>query len=90
MRHYGDGAKPIMITETGWNSSVGHHSSDTFCCQTTVSGQAADVRVLLPILVRHHIAQRMLAFYCYTWAGAEQDGTFSFNFAGLSTTPGAG
>ncbi len=72
-----------MITETGWNSSVGHHPSDNFCCQTTAAGQAADVAALLPLLARHRRAQRLLGFYFYTWAGAEQDGTFSFNFAGL-------
>jgi arabinogalactan endo-1,4-beta-galactosidase len=83
MRRYHDPNKPIMITETGWNSSVGHNPSDDFCCQTTAAGQAADIRALMPILARHHIAQRLLAFYFYTWAGAEQDGTFSFNFAGL-------
>lgn len=83
MRHYGDGAKPIMITEAGWNSSVGHHPADNFCCQTTAAGQAADVRALLPILARHRTAQRTLAFYLYTWATAQRDRTFSFNFAGL-------
>ena len=83
MRRNGDGAKPMMITETGWNSSVGHHPSDNFCCQTTEAGQAADVSALLPLLARHRRAQRLLAFYFYTWASAEQDGTFSFNFAGL-------
>ena len=83
MRRNGDGAKPIMITETGWNSSVGHHPSDNFCCQTTQAGQTADVSALLPLLAHHRRAQRLLAFYFYTWAGAEQDGTFSFNFAGL-------
>ncbi len=88
MRRYGDGAKPIMITETGWNSSVGHHPADTFCCQTTAAGQAADVRALLPILARQRVAQRMLGFYFYTWASTEQDATFSFNFAGLSNDVG--
>ena len=83
MRRNGDGAKPIMITETGWNSSVGHHPADNFCCQTTAAGQAADVRALLPLLAADRRAQHLLGFYFYTWAGSEQDVTFSFNFAGL-------
>ena len=88
MRRYRDGAKPIMLTEAGWNSSVGHRPADSFCCQTTAAGQAADVRALLPILARHRTAQRLLAFYFYTWASAERDGTFSFNFAGLFNDAG--
>ena len=83
MRRYGDGAKPIMITETGWNSSVGHHPADTFCCQTTTAGQAAAVRSLLPVLGAHRAGEHLQAFYYYTWAGLDDDGGFSFDFAGL-------
>ena len=83
MRRYGDGAKPIVITETGWNSSVGHHPSDQFCCQTTAAGQATNVAALLPLLAAHRVALHLLGFYFYTWAGAEHDGAFSFSFAGL-------
>ena len=52
MREYGDGTKPIMITETGWNSSLGHHPNRHVLLPDDAAGQAQAVRTLLPVLGR--------------------------------------
>jgi hypothetical protein len=79
---HGDGNKPMLVTETGWNSTAGQASDDD-CCQTTRSGQAHDIAALLPLLVEHRVALRLQGFYLYTWAAREYPHAPSFNFAGL-------
>jgi len=83
MKRHGDARKPLLVTETGWNSSDGHQPADNFCCQTTESGQLSKVRAELPLLAAHRRAMNLLGFYFYTWAGDEHRGAPSFNFAGL-------
>ena len=83
MKRHGDARKPLLVTETGWNSSDGHHPADNFCCQTSESGQVAKVKAELPLLAADRKSLNLLAFYFYTWAGNEHDGAPSFNFAGL-------
>ncbi len=83
MNAHGDSAKPLLATETGWQSSVGSHPSDINCCQTTVAGQAKNIGALLPLLGRNWNALKLAGFYYYTWVGQEAQGEPSFNFAGL-------
>lgn len=83
MKRHGDARKSLLVTETGWNSSNGHHPADNFCCQTSESGQLAKVRAELPMLATHRRSMNLLGFYFYTWAGDEHQGAPSFNFAGL-------
>ena len=83
MRTHGDARKPLLVTETGWNSSDGHDPGDNYCCQTTEPGQTWRVRAELPMLAANRSKLGLLAFYFYTWAGDEYRGAPSFNFAGL-------
>ncbi|MDQ2897825.1 MAG: hypothetical protein M3Y09_19695, partial [Actinomycetota bacterium] len=83
MKRHGDTRKPLLVTETGWNSSYGHRPADNFCCQTTASGQMAKVKAELPLLAARRRSMNLLGFYFYTWAGDEYAGAPSFNFAGL-------
>jgi hypothetical protein len=83
MKLHGDVRKPLLVTETGWNSSDGRHPADNFCCQTNEAGQVAKVRAVIPMLAAHRKALNLLGFDFYTWAGDEHTGAPSFNFAGL-------
>jgi hypothetical protein len=83
MAHHGDAGKPLLATETGWNSSIGRQPSDNYCCQTTRAGQVRDVNAVLPLLASHRQRLHLLGFYFYTWATQESTGAPSFNFAGL-------
>jgi hypothetical protein len=83
MRGHGDAGKPLLVTETGWNSAVGRKPSDKFCCQTTVRGQVSDVKALLPLLGADRRKLDLLGFYYYTWVTQAYTGAPSFNFAGL-------
>jgi hypothetical protein len=88
MNHHGDSRKPLLATETGWNSSLGR-AGDPYCCQTTERGQARKVKALLPLLGAHRRQLGLAGFYYYTWASQEFTGAPSFNFAGLfDLTPG--
>jgi Glycosyl hydrolase catalytic core len=83
MKRNGDAAKPIMITEMGWNASVGHKPSDNFCCQSTEARQAAKVKAVLPLLAQYRAALKLQAFYYYTWASQGTNGGPSAGWAGL-------
>jgi hypothetical protein len=83
MKRYGDAGKPLLVTETGWSSSIPHQPSDNYCCQTTETGQVRNLEALLPLLARARTALNLAGFYYYTWVGQEYRGAPSFNFAGL-------
>jgi Glycosyl hydrolase catalytic core len=83
MKRNGDAAKPIVITEMGWNASVGHEPSDNFCCQSTAARQAAKVQAVLPLLAQYRTALKLQAFYYYTWASQGTNGGPSAGWAGL-------
>jgi len=83
MQHNGNAGKPIMITEMGWNSSIGHTPSDDFCCQSTAARQAAKVAAVLPLLARDRAALKLQAFYYYTWASHGTNGGPSADWAGI-------
>jgi hypothetical protein len=83
MTRHGDAGKQLLVTETGWNSSIPHHSSDNYCCQTTETGQVRNIEALLPLLAQARRSLNLAGFYYYTWAGQEYRGAPSFNFAGL-------
>ena len=83
MTRNGDAGKPIVITEMGWNSSVGHKPSDNFCCQSTAARQATKVQAVLPLLAQNRAALKLQAFYYYTWASQGTNGGPSTGWAGI-------
>ena len=89
MKRNGDAGKPIIITEMGWNSSVGHTPSDNYCCQSTAARQAAKVTAVLPLLARDRTALKLQAFYYYTWASQGIDGGPSVGWAGIFQITGS-
>ncbi len=89
MSRNGDARKPLVVTEMGWNSSVGHKPSDNFCCQSTAARQAAKVKAVLPLLAQYRAALRLQAFYYYTWASHGTNGGPSANWAGIFQISGS-
>ncbi len=86
VRHVADafgGARvPMIASEVGWTSAVGHHCR-IHGWDTTQAGQARRIAALLPSLAANRAALRLIAFYDYTWMGDESEGTYDFSFAGL-------
>jgi polysaccharide biosynthesis protein PslG len=89
MKRNGDARKPLVVTEMGWNSSIGHRPSDTDCCQSTAARQAAKVKQVLPMLAANRAALRLQAFYYYTWASHGVNGGPSDNWAGIFQVSGS-
>jgi hypothetical protein len=84
MNQGGDRAKPILADEISWPSSQGKTPHNTgFDFATTESGQARNIRKLLPMLVSDRARLRLAGFYYYNWAGQERRNTLAFEFAGL-------
>jgi arabinogalactan endo-1,4-beta-galactosidase len=82
MKRFGDSRKPLLASETGWQSSNGH-AADNDCCQVTVKQQATKIAQELPLLAANRKSLRLQSFYYYTWVGDEFHNAPSFNFAGL-------
>ncbi len=80
MRRYGDGRKPMIVSETGWPSSFGH-SPEHYPFDTTPQGQAKRLAALLPLLAKNRRALGLISFDVYTWA--DTDSGHSFNYSGL-------
>jgi hypothetical protein len=83
MKRNGDARKPLIVTEMGWNNSIGHRPTDSDCCQSTTARQAAKVKQVLPLLAANRSALKLQAFYYYTWASHGIDGGPSDNWAGI-------
>src|SRR5262249_17956574 len=82
MVKFGDSRKPMLASETGWQSSNGH-AADNDCCQVTAKQQAIKIAQVLPMLAANRKSLRPQSFYYYTWVGNEFRNAPSFNFAGL-------
>jgi hypothetical protein len=89
MKRNGDASKPLVVTEMGWNSSIGHRPADTDCCQSTAARQAAKVKQVLPLLAADREALKLQAFYYYTWASHGVDGGPSDDWAGIFQIQGS-
>jgi arabinogalactan endo-1,4-beta-galactosidase len=83
MSRNGNGGKPLIVTEMGWNNSIGHRPSDTDCCQSTTARQAQKIKQILPLLAKDRKALKLQAFYYYTWASQGVVGGPSDTWAGL-------
>jgi len=82
MNSYGDQAKPILVTELGWPSSLGH-TSNTFGVATTPTGQARRLGEVIPMLAAARTRLNIAGFDVYTWMGEEQRGANTFDYSGL-------
>lgn len=88
MRHYGDGHKPIWVTEVTWPASLGKvPKRELVGFETTASGQAKRVRAYYSYIAQHPSAGISRAFW-YTWATSysakHPDGiTPTFAYSGL-------
>ncbi len=82
MNRHGDRRKPIVLTELGWPSSLGHVAT-TFGVATTRQGQAQRLARVIPMIgsVRKRLA--IAGFYVYTWLGEENPGSTVFSYSGL-------
>jgi hypothetical protein len=90
MNQAGDRTKPILADEISWPSSQGKTQHTTgFDIATTESGQARNLRKLLPMLVSDRARLGLAGFYYYDWAGQEHPNTLAFEFAGLFRFSGA-
>jgi arabinogalactan endo-1,4-beta-galactosidase len=89
MNRFGDSMKPMLASETGWQSSNGH-AADNDCCQVSAKQQASKIAALLPLLAAHRGGLGLQSFYYYTWVGDEFRNAPSFNFAGLFRFTGGG
>jgi hypothetical protein len=81
MRDHGDERKPVMLTEFGWTSSVGHVPS-LLGMETTQAGQARRLALGLTQLAASRRALRIESVYWYDWAEPER-GSYVFSYAGL-------
>ncbi len=82
MNTHGDPHKPMMITETGWTSSLGH-TRHLYDIETTEAGQARDLAQLIQLLGQNRTRLKLLAFYWYDWANVEQPSGGAFAYSGL-------
>jgi hypothetical protein len=82
MDHHGDRAKPMLVTELGWPSSLGE-SANTFGVATTPSGQASRLAAVIPMLASARTRLGIAGFDVYTWIGEQQRGASPFGYSGL-------
>lgn len=84
MDRYGDAAKPVLATEITWPSSAGRTLAP-FPIGTSVSGQAARLNALMPMLESARAKLGLTGFYWYTWMSDESAARAAdpFTFAGL-------
>jgi hypothetical protein len=89
MARHRNAGKPLIVTEMGWNNSIGHRPTDTDCCQSTTARQAQKVKQILPQLAKDRKALKLQAFYYYTWASHGIVHGPSDNWAGIFQIEGA-
>jgi hypothetical protein len=82
MNRFNDASKPLMATEVSWPSAQGK-SRDRFDFDTTEAGQARNIAAVMPMLAVQRAQLRLMAFYIYTWVGAEAKRSEAFQYAGL-------
>lgn len=82
LQHLGGGRKPIIYSEFGWPSAVGHtklHGD----WNTTPNKQAAETARFVALAARNRVALGLSAIYYYDWVNNEYNGAPVFNFSGL-------
>jgi hypothetical protein len=82
MREYGDGKKPVLVTELSWPSAKGKVPRQ-YGYEMDEKGQAARVAAALPYLAKRRRALRIERIYWYSWLTRETDPDYPFDYAGL-------
>jgi hypothetical protein len=82
MDRNGDHRKPILITELGWPSALGHTTA-TFGLATTPRGQAERLAAVIPMVAAARGPLGIAGFDVYTWIGTESGKSNTFNYSGL-------
>lgn len=81
---------PLLVTETGWASSVASAKRTAPGIQTTEAGQASNLAAEYPLLVAHRAELNLQAIFWYTWIGPEPS-TDYLDYSGLlRLTPSGG
>jgi polysaccharide biosynthesis protein PslG len=81
LRRYGDGRKPIVMTEWGWPSSVGHLRTN-LGFEATSAQQAQRLADSLRMLSRDRRSLGLESIWWYDWAEPEA-GISVFDYSGL-------
>ena len=81
MQHYGDSRKPVVLTELGWPSSVGHIRS-AYGFETTEAGQASRLTRVFDLMAASRRVLRTESLFWYDWAEPDS-GSFVFFYSGL-------
>ncbi|MFL5883469.1 MAG: hypothetical protein ACJ77M_00215, partial [Thermoleophilaceae bacterium] len=84
MRRFGDGRKPVWLTEITWPSSRGHTKTG-FGYEVTPSVQAAKLADAFRTFARLRRSLRIQRVYWYTWISPDHSRTYPFDWSGLST-----
>jgi hypothetical protein len=84
MRRWGDGDRPLAVTETSWPSARGKVTR-TYGFEVTEAQQARLLRDVLVRLARARQSLRISAVYWFTWLSTDRDPTDPFAFSGLRT-----
>jgi hypothetical protein len=81
MRRFGDGRKPVWVTELSWPAAKGK-TKNTTGFETTDRGQASRLSDGLRLLARARTRLRIERVFWYTWLSRE-DSPNSFDYSGL-------
>lgn len=82
MESYGDGRKPLLVTELSWPSAKGKIPF-LYGYEMTEKGQAARITAALPYLARRRRELGIERVYWYAWLTREVDQSYPFDYAGL-------
>lgn len=82
MRRFGDGRKPLVITELSWPSAKGK-TRYTYGFEVTPREQAARLRMAVRAIASERKALRIPAIYWSSWISYDRSKLYSFDYAGL-------
>jgi hypothetical protein len=86
MARFGDGRKPVVLTELGWPSGKGHtDGSPNDFLNVTVHQQASLLTMVYTRLARLRVRDHIAAVYWFSWLSFDTSKTNAFGYSGLRT-----
>jgi hypothetical protein len=82
MRRYGDGRKPLALTELSWPSAKGK-TKYTYGFEVSEKQQAQRLRAGVLAIARARRALRIASVFWSSWISYDRSRTYSFDYAGL-------